>query len=385
MSAPDFYRNLEPVDDFHKIARGNLYVPVPESWVIAMTDVVSSTKAVAAGRYRDVNRAGGIAIMALSNLFGDLDLPFVFGGDGVTFLLPADFCPSAKDVLADTRDMVKEVFNLDLRVAFIPVKDLKEKGFRLDVAKFHMSRLYNQAMFFGNGMEEAEKLAKDPGSPYLLPLDHPIVERANFSGFNCRWKDIKSHRGETLSLIIKPLRDGVTENFLAQMQNIVGDEAALHPLSEAKMIMGGAGEIKIEARVTSGKGIGFLLHFLKTTLMLAAGNFLIRRNMRRRVEINSYDLVDLRKNMMGATDYRKYDGALKMVIACTTEERSALQNFLDREEKQGALLYGMHISDRALLTCLINEGTTREVHFVDAADGGYALAAKMLKEKTAPP
>ncbi|MEP0899817.1 DUF3095 family protein [Nodosilinea sp. FACHB-13] len=37
--------------------------------------------------------------------------------------------------------------------------------------------------------------------------------------------------------------------------------------------------------------------------------------------------------------------------------------------------------DRALMTCLVFERSGREVHFVDGADGGYALAAKPLKEK----
>ena len=47
----------------------------------------------------------------------------------------------------------------------------------------------------------------------------------------------------------------------------------------------------------------------------------------------------------------------------------------------GDLFYGVHVSDRALTTCLMHEGTVREVHFVDAADGGYALAAKQLKRQ----
>ena len=31
------------------------------------------------------------------------------------------------------------------------------------------------------------------------------------------------------------------------------------------------------------------------------------------------------------------------------------------------------------MTCLMHVGSAREVHFIDGADGGYALAAKMLK------
>jgi hypothetical protein len=44
-------------------------------------------------------------------------------------------------------------------------------------------------------------------------------------------------------------------------------------------------------------------------------------------------------------------------------------------------VYGLHISDRALMTCLVFERNGRQVHFVDGADGGYALAAKEMKQK----
>ena len=37
--------------------------------------------------------------------------------------------------------------------------------------------------------------------------------------------------------------------------------------------------------------------------------------------------------------------------------------------------------DRALMTCLVFEREGRQVHFVDGADGGYALAAKAMKAR----
>lgn len=44
-------------------------------------------------------------------------------------------------------------------------------------------------------------------------------------------------------------------------------------------------------------------------------------------------------------------------------------------------MYGFHVSDRALMTCLVYEEQGRHIAFIDGADGGYALAAKVLKEK----
>src|SRR4051812_6813053 len=110
MVAPTFYSQLAPVTEFRRISDATLYAPVPGDWSVALTDVIQSTKAIRDGAYREVNRAGGIAIMALSNLFGDLDLPFIFGGDGVAFLLPPEALERAQDALADTRRLVRDAF-----------------------------------------------------------------------------------------------------------------------------------------------------------------------------------------------------------------------------------------------------------------------------------
>ena len=44
-------------------------------------------------------------------------------------------------------------------------------------------------------------------------------------------------------------------------------------------------------------------------------------------------------------------------------------------------VYGLHPSNRAQVTCLVFERMGHQVHFIDGADGGYALAAKDLKKR----
>ena len=72
-----------------------------------------------------------------------------------------------------------------------------------------------------------------------------------------------------------------------------------------------------------------------------------------------------------------------MVLSLNKERRASLEGYLDTEEKNGILVYGTHISDSALLTCLMHSESSSEVHFVDGANGGYAMAAKVLKQKFA--
>jgi hypothetical protein len=64
------------------------YEPLPDDWLVGITDVVGSTSAIASGRYKDVNYAGASATAALGNAWGSFDFPFVFRG--AAFALHAD-------------------------------------------------------------------------------------------------------------------------------------------------------------------------------------------------------------------------------------------------------------------------------------------------------
>jgi hypothetical protein len=70
-----------------------------------------------------------------------------------------------------------------------------------------------------------------------------------------------------------------------------------------------------------------------------------------------------------------------MVLSTTPELRGTVGNNLNSRSESGDLKYGMHVSDRVLLTCIVFEQDGPQVHFVDGADGGYAMAAAELKSK----
>lgn len=87
----DFYKNLKASSKFQNIFEGTTVSKVPDDWFVLITDIVGSTKAIEEGRYKDVNTAGGLTAIAVANVYGHMDFPFVFGGDGVTFLLPINY------------------------------------------------------------------------------------------------------------------------------------------------------------------------------------------------------------------------------------------------------------------------------------------------------
>jgi hypothetical protein len=94
-------------------------------------------------------------------------------------------------------------------------------------------------------------------------------------------------------------------------------------------------------------------------------------------------LRDVREDNIRNADIQKLDGAMKMVLSLTRDERDGIIAGLEEIRRDELIWYGWHRSDRAIMTCLIHTNNEDEVHFVDAADGGYTLAAQMLKEQIA--
>jgi len=82
-------------------------------------------------------------------------------------------------------------------------------------------------------------------------------------------------------------------------------------------------------------------------------------------------------------DFRKFDETLRMVLDVSDHELSRVSAMLEAERGQGTLAYGTHRAGAALITCLVKSYHGEHLHFVDGADGGYALAAKQLKQQLA--
>lgn len=391
MGSIDFYKNLPAQTHLTQVFDGRDAASVPEDWFVAVTDVVGSTQAIEAGRYKDVNVAGGLSVIAVSNAFEDMEFPFVFGGDGVTMLIPGDFRDRVADILYDTSLRVRELYDLDLRVGLVPVRELTARGQELSCTKLRVSEYYDQAILRGNGASLAEDLVKSKTSEEFRlkgKLD-PSVQ-ADFTGFTCRWQDIRSMHGETISIIIKLRDEGlqpgelnrIYSEILDKIQEIFGSEDEYHPLNETTLKVASDTEyLGREARAQAGSKSG--LAYLKELIRIKVETYATRLAIRFKLGLKAfwYDLSKLKEYQILSCDFRKYDGTLKMVIACTYAARTQLEEYLEGLYREGKIYYGVHSSDRALMTCVLHASSEREVHFVDAADGGYALAARQLKRQ----
>lgn len=381
------FKNLQTINAFSDVFQDKSLVPVPESWYIVITDVVGSTKAIEAGKYKEVNISGGLAVMAVTNAFKDMEFPFVFGGDGVTFLVPPEISENVKDILYDTRDKIQHFYDLELRVGIVPIKDLYNVGKTIKFGKFRVSQYYDQAILDGTGVDKAEEWVKTPNSKYLILEKKDQNVEADFTGFSCRWQDINSHKGETIALIIKAKENKLKDfakyykEITAKIENIIGKEEDFHPIREdfLKLAPFRFKYLKNEAMANSKKG-GFWQNFtriLRITMEIIVTYFIIRFRLSK--QYGYYDIKKIKNYNVISSDFRKYDGTLKMIVAISPENRKKLEKMLEEEYEKGFIFYGLHVTNRSLITCLLHQSSEREVHFIDAADGGYALAAKKLK------
>ena len=387
MNSENFYSQLPLLDNFLKITDLGNFVDVPDDWYIVVTDIRGSTKAIEAGKYKEVNLLGACSIVAVLNAAGETEIPFVFGGDGASLLMGPSLLPAAQKALLATQQLAKREFDMDLRVGVVPVKVVVAANYPVKIAKFKVSENYSQAVFSGGGLTRATELIKDPVAGNIYSIKNKGVSpKADFSGLECRWQDIPSKYGEIVTLLVMvrsdlgPQSHQFYRNILKKIQYIYGKENSLNPIDRKnlKLTLNSAKLIKETlVRASSASWLDRQLYLSKIQLETALGSLL----MNLKVKTEDLDWGVYKDIAIAATDYRKFDDMLRMVISGNEWRRKKLTGYLEKNYREGKLVYGLHVSDRALMTCLVFERGGQQVHFVDGADGGYALAAKDMKQR----
>jgi len=387
MDTEFFYTDLRVLDNFLDIANSINFKSVPTDWYILITDIVGSTQAIEAGRYKEVNLIGACSIIAVLNIAGNLELPFVFGGDGAAILIPPSLFSKARQALLATRQRAMTEFGMELRVGAVPVVDVTVARYDVKVAKIWVSENYYQAAFTGGGLSYATQLIKNPRSGQLYNYSNTTGNvKADFSGLECRWQDIPSKHGQTVSLIVRVLpsntdiSNGLYQEIIEKIQSIYGSGDDLNPIAKEHLRLAFSYKyLKSETRLRakSRKFWHKMLYFFQIWIENILGWFL----MTLKIKLAGVEWGTYKENAIAATDYKKFDDMLRMIIDGNEAQRKNLNRYLEKNYQSGKLVYGLHVSDRALMTCLVFERNGRQVHFIDGADGGYAVAAKGMKRR----
>ena len=379
-----FYAELPVLTEFSQVTRPERFAPLPADWHVATCDVRNSTAAVQAGDYKEVNTVAAAAVSAVLNAAGETEIPFVFEGDGSAFCVPAPLLEDVRAALAKTRDLARTSFGLDLRVATVPVSRVREAGFDVLVARYQVSENYVQAVFAGGGMAWADRYMKDPASAALCAIGAEVAPRGSHEGLECRWQDIPSPRGETVSLIVRaaPGNPGVYRDLIGKVAEIYGSDERCHPLTLPALSMTLEGERldnEVGVRVPERGAWGRWRRRLWIRLVVVLGWFL----MKFRIRTEHTDWALYKPTLVRNSDVRKFNDVYRQVLAGAEAQRAELTAWLEERYAKRELAYGLHVADRAHMTCLVFDYAGRHLHFIDGADGGFFAASVGFKERAA--
>lgn len=372
-----FTRSLPVGAEFNTVLDDALYTPAPQDWLIAVSDVVGSRKAIAAGRYKAVNMAGVALISALMNALDTHDLPYIFGGDGAAVIIsPADRAVVA-DTMANTAAWVRDELGLELRVALVPVAVVTAEGHDVLVQATRVSDAIRNYAFQGGGLSRAEALMKE-GRYAVAPA--PAGSKPDLTGLSCRWSPIKPANGKIVSIIIEP-GDGTDGKFPEIAQKLLDLVGMQRPGGGSPMPPSGPTGtwppegLDMEARASRGQRslwaqkAALYIWTLISWIIISGG-----------LNVGSFNAKRYREFTSLNTDYRKFQDGLRVTASLGDSELTRLNQFLESERVAKNLRYGLCVQDSAILTCYVPSVTSEShFHFLDGAGGGYAQAAENMK------
>jgi len=379
-SGEAFFKDLPPFTSAGGTFETAAYRRAPDDWHLALTDVRNSTDAISKGLYKTVNFVAASSIATLKNLCAPDQLPFVFGGDGAVVMIPPKHVQSARVVLARLRGFIRREFALDLRIGLLGVGEIRSAGADVLVGRYEPSPGNAFGAFLGGGVELLETALKSAGESALhaaasIPDDLDDSGDLDLSGLSCRWDELRSRHGSMMSIIAI----GET-GVLGQVYSDVVSMAA---------VMGNPSPVRHQTLSIRWPPKGYILEARarrkRVPLALAAARvlaetlvawFFISQN----VKIGGFDPLAYRESIIKNTDFSFFDNRLCFVLDCPPDSIILIRAELSRRALAGEIRFGVHVSNSALMTCLVTSTASgSHVHFVDGGDGGYAKAAEFLK------
>lgn len=300
------------------------------------------------------------------------------------FCVPDNVLAVVRDALVATQTMSQMQFGLKLRIGIVPISAIRKAGYDVLVGKIQVSKHNMQAAFAG--LEYAENLIKDDSRDTEFRIESTDEVEADYSGLECRWENVPSQHGEIISLIVKAKADNQEQEYriytevINKISRIYGDELCSRPVyPEAMKTTFNGNLLKYEVKAhTYGKNIiHTFLYSIKLRIQVLPGRFF----MAYKIKTGDINWGQYKKETVSNADYRKFDGVLREVLSGNAKQREELNEYLEARHQKGECFYGIHVSDSALITCMINNRTDDHFHFIDGADGGYAMAATMMKQQ----
>ncbi|MEL6658304.1 MAG: DUF3095 family protein [Bacteroidota bacterium] len=371
---PTFQRDLSAL-----LSSDDNFQSVPADWHVIVTDVKNSTIAVSKGQHEDVNLVATGSIIAVLNIAYQHNtlVPFFFGGDGATLIVPHALLDQAMASLLQHQENSRRNFALELRVGQVKVADLYQAQHQISIAKWEVDPAFAIPIVLGGGLAKAEKMVKAD----RYELQHKSGMHAlDLTGMECRWNKIKPPQDvrEVVCLLVAFTNNKdnrtVAKQVMDAIEKIYGSRTERNPISVKRLQLDTSiAKINREVSVKFGQPNWFTL--IKTSIVtFLAQFFYFKASQEGRNYLNR--LVEL-------SDTLVIDGRISTIISGTSAQRLALSEQLEKLEETGQIKYGMHVTQESIMSCYVRDREHQHIHFVDGADGGYTRAAVHLKQKLA--
>ena len=311
---------------FELMGEGHRFAAVPPDWHVVLTDVKASTQALSNGMHHLVNLVATGSIIAVLNIArrADIAVPFFFGGDGATLIVPETLLAPALRALRRHSENTRRNFNLELRVGAVPIAEIYAHGNKLMIAKAKVSEFFTIPVVLGDGLQYAEKVIK--GASVLSSASADAEAALDLEGMECRWDSIKPpvDAQEVLCLLVvsrSPERQSANcSEVLKAMDEIFGPPEVRSPIAVERMHLKPApGRILREMRAKLGKfDAGYLIENWLRTIV---GIFYLRF-----IKAGQSYL----RGVAQLSDTLVIDGRINTIIAGTVGQRMRLVETLDR-------------------------------------------------------
>jgi hypothetical protein len=349
---------------------------VPRDWHVVITDIKNSTHAVLGGEHQTVNFLATGSIVVVLNIASkrNVEVPFFFGGDGATFIVPQLIIREVMEALAKYKLNCLDNFKLEMRAGSVGVADMADKSHQIHIAKHRRSSMFAIPVVLGDGLDYAEKQIK--GLDYLAPEYALPEDELDLTGMQCRWDRIgpPENQEEVVTLLVIAREEGqqaaTIRKVMQKIEAIYGSPRQRQPISVSQLRLKTTFN-SLKAEILAKFGNFRLFKFIQSQLLYAY-SFIYFRTQKGRHYL---------KQLVAMSDTLVLDGKINTVISGTAAQRAQLDAYLAQIELANEIYYGLYISNASVMSCYVRNMGDGHIHFVDGAEGGYTQASRILKRK----
>ncbi len=361
------------------LASESSFSKVPNTWHVVVVDVQNSTQAVDDGKHHQINLTATGSIISVLNTIRrekqNIQIPYFFGGDGATFLLPTALLNKIIVVLENYSFHIKRNTNLILRVGHISVEKLINQKASIKIAKHQLTAQLTIPIVIGNGLKKAEEIIKNNFVENTF-TDFK-KDLLNLEGMECRWKQIDPAQiqNKVICLLVDSSNETdqglIYKDVLIQMDTLFGTFKSRQPIKSNKLNLNfSISTIWEEMKITLvDKNWIYLIKNWISTLF-----GIVYLNLSRNGKEYLKQISQLSHTFM-------LDGSINTIFTAEQNKINIFIEYLNQLEKEKKIIYGIHLTHASVMSCYVLDRKTKHSHFVDGTEGGYTSAAKMLKLK----